>query len=120
MSYFSNEQRLTKNIVTKQHPSSEASVNCRTRLLRELTTFRTGTAYVKTDEMLDIFSTPSNSPYLGGESISFCRSQFPSPSIGGRVSLPREISFLLFLCGDGGRHNLKKSFSHILGKFGMR
>ena len=58
-------------------------------------------ACVKTDEMIDIFSTPSNSPYLGGESISFCRRQFPSPSIGGRVR-------------DGGRYNLKKPFSHRL------
>ena len=51
---------------------------------------------MKTDEMLDIFLTPSNSPYLGGEPISFCRRQFPSPSIGGRVR-------------DGGRYKLKKS-----------
>jgi len=56
---------------------------------------------VKTIEMLDIFSTPSNSPYLRGESISFCRRQFPSPSIGGRVR-------------DGGCCNLKKPFSHSL------
>jgi len=64
-------------------------------------------ACVKTDEMLDIFSTPSNSPYLGGESISFCRRQFPSPSIGGRVR-------------DGGSNNLKKSFSHRLWGFVIR
>jgi len=56
---------------------------------------------MKIDGMLDIFSTPSNSPYLSGEPISFCGRQFPSPSIGGRVSLPREISFLLFLWGMG-------------------
>ena len=55
----------------------------------------------KTDEMLDIFLTPSNSPYLGGESILFCHRQFPSPSIGGRVR-------------DGGCYNLKKSFLHKL------
>jgi len=57
--------------------------------------------------MLDIFSTPSKSPYLGGESISFCRRHFPSPSIGGRVR-------------DGGNYNLKKSFSHSLWGLGMR
>jgi hypothetical protein len=50
---------------------------------------------VKTDEMLDIFLTPSNSPYLGGESISFCCRQFPSPSIGGRAR-------------DGGRGELRE------------
>jgi len=57
---------------------------------------------VKISEMLDIFSTPSKSPYLGGESIFFCHRNFPSPSIGGRV-------------GDGGNYNLKKSFSQSLG-----
>ena len=56
---------------------------------------------VKISEMLDIFSTPSKSPYLGGESIFFCYRNFPSPSIGGRVE-------------DGGNYNLKKSFSQSL------
>ena len=59
------------------------------------------TACGKKDEMLNIFSTLSNSPYLRRESISFCRSQFPSHSIGGRVSLPREISFYYFYVGLG-------------------
>ena len=59
------------------------------------------TACGKKDEMLNIFSTLSNSPYLRRESISFCRSQFPSHSIGGRVR-------------EGGCNNLKKPFSHRL------
>jgi len=51
------------------------------------------------DEMLDIFSTPSNSPYARGELISFCCRQFPSLLIGGRVR-------------DGGYNNSNKPFSH--------
>jgi len=51
---------------------------------------------MKASEMLNIFLTPSRSPYLGGESIFFCRRNFPSPSIGRRVR-------------DGGNYNLKKS-----------
>ncbi len=53
-----------------------------------ITAFPSWAVCVKTDEMIDIFSTPSNSPYLGGESISV---------------------------RDGGRYNLKKPFSHKLG-----
>ena len=46
----------------------------------------------KKDKMLDIFSTPSNSPYARGELISFCCRKFPSLLIGGRVM-------------DGGHNN---------------
>ena len=46
----------------------------------------------KKDKMLDIFSTPSNSPYARGELISFCCRKFPSLLIGGRVR-------------DGGHNN---------------
>ena len=53
----------------------------------------------KKDEMLDIFSTPYNSPYARGELISFCSRQFPSLLIGGRVR-------------DGGHNNSNKPFSH--------
>ena len=66
-----------------------------------LPAFPSKAACVKTDGMLDIFSTPSNSPYLRGEPISFCSRQFPSPSIGGRVR-------------DGGHYSLNKPFSHSL------
>ncbi len=54
--------------------------------------------------------TPSNSPYLGGESISFCRSQFPSPSIGGRVRVggSGELRKIIFTQAVLGIHCITK------------
>ncbi len=81
------------------YPEASASLNNEVRTFNTKAnasnpiSFRSGTTCVKTDEILVFFSTPSNSPYLRGESISFCRRQFPSPSIVGRVR-------------DGGRGEL--------------